>query len=142
MDNHKLPPHRSSKLSQTKSVHPSSYSSRAFQRYQEHGMKCHDLSTYKLGIPIAIYSFPSIDWLWANWEQVIVMRNIECPMHVLVCDWYQCFFFWGGWNFAKCCTWKYDFNLYKVPFMGRKKTPNSSNFEDFFFQIAKFYDKF
>ncbi len=136
MDNHKLP-HHSSKLSQTKSVHPSSYSSRAFQRYQEHSMKCHDLSAYKLGIPIAIYSFPSIDWLWAKWEQVFSSAEHWVP-NACASLWSAPKNKFGMWNFAKFCTWKIWIQPIQSTFHGEKKNPNSSNFEEKNFKLPNF----
>jgi hypothetical protein len=64
-------------------------------------------------------------------------------MHVLVSNWHQCFFFfYGGEVLPNVAPEKYDFNLYKVPFMGKKNTPNSSNFEEKNFKLLNFYEKF
>jgi hypothetical protein len=46
------------------------------------------------------------------------------------------FFLFGGENFAKFQPEKYYFDLQKGNFMG-KNYPNSPDFEEFFFQIAK-----
>jgi hypothetical protein len=68
---------------------------------------------------------------------LLVVWNIECPMHVLVCDRHQLLFFGGEIlpnvelknmisTYTKYLSWK------------KKHNPNSSNFEEKNFKLPNF----
>jgi len=66
----------------------------------------------------------------------ILRQNIVFFFHV------GCSVFWYGEISPNFDLEKYDFNLFKGFFMGKKKGPNSPNFDKLFFKSPDFYDKF